>query len=409
MRVAYVSADPGIDVFGTKGASVHVQAIVRALLRRGATVDLITPRADGTSAPDLAGDPRVRLHRLPRVRATEIAAREVGLRGAEAETASILAGLDGVDLVYERYALWSHTAMAWARAASVPSVLEVNAPLPAEQAKHRGLVDVTGAYAMTRAAVTNAHAVIGVTDAVTAWARTHSERPERVITVANGVDTRAVTPRRIPVHDGGAAPFTLGFVGTLKAWHGVETLIEALALLTEGGARAEGAPSWRLLVVGDGPRAADLRTLADERGVGGLVEWSGAVPARAVPALLHRMDVACAPYPAMEDFYFSPLKVTEYLAAGLPVIASAVGSLPALLGEGAHGDLVTPGDPGAIARAARTLRADVVRRHALRDANRAAALSHDWDHVFEATLNHAASADGRIPTMQAAMQGVCDG
>ncbi|HEY1133866.1 MAG TPA: hypothetical protein VGE77_04760, partial [Nocardioides sp.] len=62
-RVAYVSTDPGIDVLGTKGAAVHVQAVVAALLRRGAEVDLLTPRADDTAAADLAAHPRLRIHR----------------------------------------------------------------------------------------------------------------------------------------------------------------------------------------------------------------------------------------------------------------------------------------------------------------------------------------------------------
>ena len=43
------------------------------------------------------------------------------------------------------------------------------------------------------------------------------------------------------------------------------------------------------------------------------------------------MDLAVAPYPGLDDFYFSPLKVYEYLAAGLPVVTSDVGTLPALL------------------------------------------------------------------------------
>lgn len=397
MRVAYISTDPGIDAFGTKGASVHLQAIVRAMLRRGASVDLVTPRADGDAAPDLAADPRLRIHRLPKVRTAGLAEREVGLLGSEAATAGILDGLGSLDLVYERYALWSHTATAWARAHGVPSVLEVNAPLPVEQATHRGLVDAAGAYATTRASLTNASAVFGVTDTVADWARSLSHRPERVATIANGVDTRAVTPRRTPLHDGGEAPFTLGFVGTLKAWHGVETLLEALTVLDRGISGPSPGPeiprkgAWRLLIVGDGPRAGDLRALAERLGVAELVEWTGAVAAHEVPALLRRMDVACAPYPALTDFYFSPLKVTEYLAAGLPVIASAVGSLPALLGHGAHGDLVAPDDPTAIATAAQALRADVVRRRALREDNRAAALTQDWDHVLGATLAHVAA------------------
>lgn len=396
LRVAYVSTDPGIDVLGTKGASVHVQAVVRALLRRGAQVDLLTPRADGDAAPDLLADPRVTIYRLPRARRLpDVAAREAAARASDGVVAEVLDDLattgHGPGLVYERYALWGRSATAWAAAHGVPSVLEVNAPLPVEQAAHRSLVGERAAYDVARAALGAAGAAFGVTDAVTAWARRLSPRPERVTTIGNGVDTRAVTPATAPVHDGGEAPFTLGFVGTLKAWHGVGTLLDALALL----ARRPRAGAYRLLVVGDGPLGADLRARAAALGVADLVTWTGAVPAGAVPGHLREMDVACAPYPALDDFYFSPLKVAEYLAAGLPVVASAVGDLPALLGHGAHGALVPPDDAAALAAAVATLRADPVRRAALRPANRAAARGRDWDHVVARTLAHAGVVDAR--------------
>ncbi|MDT9595261.1 glycosyltransferase family 4 protein [Nocardioides zeae] len=389
LRVAYVSTDPGIDVLGTKGASVHVQAVVRSLLRRGAHVDLVTPRADGDAAPDLAAHPRVRVHRLPRARKVrDTAAREAAARTSDAAVAGVLDDLHAaapLDLVHERYALWGRTATAWAHAQAVPSVLEVNAPLPAEQSAHRVLVGEAKAYAVARDALSHAGAVFGVTDAVAGWARGLAADPGRVTTIGNGVDTRAVTPAATPVHDGGEAPFTLGFVGTLKAWHGVETLLEALALLVRDA-------DVRLLVVGDGPRAQALRDLAERLGVAGAVRWTGAVPSTAVAGLLQSVDVACAPYPALEDFYFSPLKVTEYLAAGLPVVASAVGGLPALLGHGTHGELVAPDDPAALAAAVTALRTDPVRRAALRERNREAALGRDWDHVAARTLAHAGVA-----------------
>ncbi|MDR6173967.1 glycosyltransferase involved in cell wall biosynthesis [Nocardioides zeae] len=389
MRVAYVSTDPGIDVLGTKGASVHVQAVVAALLRRGAEVDLLTPRADETAAADLAAHPRLRIHRLPRVGRGEPAARERAARASDAAVAGLLDELHAspgtgstrpLDLVYERYALWGRTATAWAAARGVPSLLEVNAPLPVEQARHRVLVDAPAAYDAARAALTAATAVIGVSPAVSDWAASLGADP--VTTIGNGVDTRRVVPAARPVHDGRpdpARPFTLGFVGTLKGWHGVDTLLAALALL---------GPGHRLLVVGDGPTATDLRATADRLGVADRVTWTGAVPAAAVPALLQEMDVACAPYPPLDGFYFSPLKVTEYLAAGLPVVASDVGGLRALLcgPGGAGGDLVPPGDAAALADAVADLRDDVVRRRALRATHRRAALALDWDHVVEASL-----------------------
>ena len=97
-----------------------------------------------------------------------------------------------------------------------------------------------------------------------------------------------------------------------------------------------------------------------------------------MPGILHGLDIATAPYPAGEH-YFSPLKVYEYLAAGLPTIASAIGTIPDLLGRGQLGVLVAPGDVDALARALDELAADPARRTRLAVASREAAVrEHDW-------------------------------
>jgi hypothetical protein len=53
MRVAYICMDPGVPVFGQKGASVHVQEVVRTLLKRGAKVELFALRLGGDCPSDL--------------------------------------------------------------------------------------------------------------------------------------------------------------------------------------------------------------------------------------------------------------------------------------------------------------------------------------------------------------------
>jgi glycosyltransferase involved in cell wall biosynthesis len=63
------------------------------------------------------------------------------------------------------------------------------------------------------------------------------------------------------------------------------------------------------------------------------------------------MDVAVAPYPALDGFYFSPIKILEYMAAGLPVVASAIGQVKALVRHGDTGWLFEPGDAAGLAEA----------------------------------------------------------
>jgi glycosyltransferase involved in cell wall biosynthesis len=108
-----------------------------------------------------------------------------------------------------------------------------------------------------------------------------------------------------------AGTFTAEFVGTLKPWHGLSTLAEAFAILHGRD------PTYRLLIVGDGPERGRLLGELRVRGeaLPGAAQFTGAVSHEAIPGLLASMDVAVAPYPALPDYCFSPLKVCEYLAA----------------------------------------------------------------------------------------------
>jgi glycosyltransferase involved in cell wall biosynthesis len=381
MRVAYVCTDPGVPAFGNKGSSVHVQAVLGVLAEQGAEVHLVTPRPGEDPPLHLAG---VHVHRLFLPPARTPASREVAARRADDQVAGVLdllAAHDPLDLVYERHSLWGRTATRWAEHNGVASVLEVNAPLVDEQARHRVLVDRTAADQIATEALSRAGTVVCVSDRVADWARARSRNPGRVHTVPNGVNTHRIRPAETTP---ASTPFTIGFVGTLKPWHGVADLVSAIAIL------AETDRTYRLLIVGDGPEAESLEAQVRRDGVEDMVEMTGAVDPQDMPRLLHRMHVAAAPYPVSPDFYFSPLKVYEYFAAGLPVVATRVGDLPSVLGDGRLGLLTEPGNPGALAAACEALRADENLRWKLgRQARCAAEENHDWtqvvSHILELT------------------------
>ena len=116
MRIAYICCDPGIPVFGTKGASVHIQEVVRELRAAGHEVVLYALRSGEHVPADLAD---LELH-LEAVTDVSPAEREQAqAHAAERIVSRVIA--DGADLVYERYSLFS-TALADITAATgVPS------------------------------------------------------------------------------------------------------------------------------------------------------------------------------------------------------------------------------------------------------------------------------------------------
>jgi glycosyltransferase involved in cell wall biosynthesis len=113
--------------------------------------------------------------------------------------------------------------------------------------------------------------------------------------------------------------------------------------------------------------------------VAGQVRWLGRLPHGDVPRLLAAADVAVAPYPELPGFGFSPLKLYEYLGAGIPVVASDIGQVRTALDSGRWGSLVAPGDPTALAVGIRAVLADPASARSRAEAARAMALrEHSW-------------------------------
>ena len=378
MRLAYVCADPGVPVFGRKGCSVHVQEVLRALHGHGARVELFAVRFDGDPPPGLE---TVGIHRLPAGPKGERPARERATLAANRDLLQALERAGPFDVVYERYALWSYAGMEYARARGVPGLLEVNAPLIEEQAEHRGLVDRAGAERVAERVFAAAAALLTVSEEVAAYLERYPAALGRLHVVPNGVNPDRFVPGLRPSRPGRPGTFTVGFLGSLKAWHGLPVLVEAFARLQDG------ASGSRLLVVGDGPERARLEADLAARGLAQAAQLTGAVDPGEVPGLLASMDVAVAPYPNLENFYFSPLKVYEYMAAGLPVVASRVGQLAGLIRDGVNGILCPPGDSGALAEALERLRQEPEWGTRLGQAARATVLrDHTWAAVARRIL-----------------------
>jgi glycosyltransferase involved in cell wall biosynthesis len=269
-------------------------------------------------------------------------------------------------------------------------LLEVNAPLIEEQAQHRALVDRPRAEAIANRVFGTATALLAVSSEVAAYLEGFPAARGRVHMVQNGVDPARFPPGLPPALPRRPGTFTIGFVGTLKPWHGLPALAEAFHLLRRRGAGANA----RLLVVGDGPERAGFERALCERDSLGDVCFTGAVAPGEVPALLASMDAAVSPYQGGAPFYFSPLKVYEYMAAGLPVVASKVGQLDGLIQDGVTGLLCPPGDPSALAAALDRLRCDPALRARLGQAARETVLrDHTWDAVARRILELAGTGD----------------
>src|SRR5262249_5830986 len=140
---------------------------------------------------------------------------------------------DPPDFIYERAALYGTAGAVVAKALNVPRLVELNAPLAAEQAAYRGngLADL-GARA-EQWALARADAVLAVSSALRDHVVDLGIDPPKVHVLPNGVNTALFHPAPYdPSLRGrlglGDEP-VLGFVGGLRPWHGTELLPEILA------------------------------------------------------------------------------------------------------------------------------------------------------------------------------------
>ncbi|MCR9156184.1 MAG: glycosyltransferase [Rhodobacteraceae bacterium] len=372
MRIAYVTADRGIPVFGEKGASIHIQEMMRAFGKLGHDVRAVAAkRGDVVDAS---------------LRVEEVKAAVSGTTRAEKERAA-MAQADAIearlcalyrewpfDLIYERYSLWSAAGCRAARKLGVPVVTEVNAPLVLEQAAFRSLVCDDEARAIEAEVLRASTALAAVSRQMAAYLKNIGADPARVNVIGNAVDTahfRATTvAAQVATIPDDA--FVVGFTGSLKMWHGVDTLMSAFRAFQDNVPRAH------LLICGDGPKRGWIDGFVAGAGLEESVTMAGWVNHADLPGLIARMDVATAPYPASEDHYFSPLKLYEYLAMGRPVLASNIGQTAELLTGSEAAILLPPGDAMALADALQTLSDDPARLARMSASATAEGTRHDW-------------------------------
>jgi len=315
---------------------VHVRELTEALRGQGVDVSTLAARTDfeiGDADRQVVDLGRQRAMRQTR-KALLNGATRAGQRASALETYSLMINqplgraLDRlhrkrrVDAIYERYSLWSFAAAHFARAARIPYLLEANAPLRAEQKRYRSLENAAAAERIEAYLFGAAAYTIVPSAELRPYVLQRGGRPGRVRVIPNAADPQRFAPRK--AWRGAGDPFVIGFLGSLKPWHGLDYLLRGFRHLRR---RFDG---YQLLLVGDGPMRGEIEARLRQAGLLANVRFESGSRQR-VPELVAEMDVGVAPYPKMSPFYFSPLKVFEYLAGGVPVVASDIGQIGEVL------------------------------------------------------------------------------
>ena len=340
------------------GQSVHIEELVAALRRAGHEVLVVGPGF--YERTDFGGESNfvalVRRH-LPMAvnELAELAYNIPAYRRLDRACRSFQP-----DLLYERYNLFYLAGAMLARRRKLPFHLEVNSPLAEERGRFGGLGLKRLARSTERFLWRSADRVYAVTGVLKQRIVQAGVPEERVTVTPNGIDLDHY--RSLPARGEDADSVTLGFVGFVRVWHGLDAVLTAIA-----GFKAP--PMVRLVVVGDGPARPALEQQAASLGIADRVRFTGLKDRAAIPELIGGFDIALQP--RVVD-YASPLKVFEYMAAGRAIVAPDQPNIREVLADGETALLFDPEREGALWEAIRRLIADPALRRRLGAAAREA-------------------------------------
>jgi glycosyltransferase involved in cell wall biosynthesis len=350
---------------GTTGGSVHVLEVARGLARRGHDVHAVIRRRGSAMPPAADG---VRWHGVT----WRPGHRFFRFRAAPAVAA--LADEVRPDVVMERYYNFGGEGVDAAARARVPAVLEVNSPVVDHPGSLKGALDAALLVRPLRrrreSMVRRAAALVApIPEIVPDSARAKTE----IVTWGANVD--AFSPARrdeerrraLGIPPGATAVL---FSGSFRPWHGVHVL--------EAAARRLAAREDIFFVLAGGDAAGPGEGYRGRR--------LGPVPYADMPAVVAACDVGAAPYDTARlaqlrlGFFWSPLKIFEYMACGLPTITVARPPLDAIVREGREGLHVPEADAGALADAIARLAGDAdLRRRLGGSARQRVVESYSWE------------------------------
>jgi colanic acid biosynthesis glycosyl transferase WcaI len=256
-----------------------------------------------------------------------------------------LARCNGVPFVFEVRDLWPESLAA-------VGVRTQNSPL------HRSLAKLAGFL------YRSCDRLVVVTPAFKDYLVEHWRVPEdKIFVVENGVETSLfsrLTPsialrRELRAEE----KFVVSYIGTMGAAHGLETLVDAAALLRYR------APNVLFLLVGEGAEKARILSLVRSRGLTNM-RFVGQQPREKIPAYITASDACLVLLKRTELFKtVLPTKMLEFMSCARPVILGVDGHARKVMEQANAGIFIQPEDPAALAEAVTDLAADPALRELL--------------------------------------------
>lgn len=329
MHILYSA--PDIDIAAGHGGSGHVTGVLQALHKARHDVTVIVQHTQRTW-----NGMRV----IPYKRPTFRIIRALFAYFIPFFIAFYYCATRKTDLVYERAKIFGGGAVSAARLWRIPSVYEMNEPIPFALGKEGWKDHFIGWW--HRRSARRATLTTGTHDSFFTGLDT-----TRCLLIDYGTDPALFTP----THWHGQKAKTILYTGSFATWHACDHVIEAARIL------AKKHKDIHFLLLGTGDQWQTCNDLVKKYRLGTTVSLPGKVAHDLIPGYIQEATICLAlfdrNYPLFTkyDYFYSPIKVHEYKACGKPVVASDIGNLRRIVRDGVNGLLVNEKDPAAIAHA----------------------------------------------------------
>ena len=364
--------------FGLKaGGSVgHIAGVVNGLSRGGYEVEL------ATATDPILVDRAVEVRRLQPPTAFGLPV-ELNYYRFQRSIVRQLRGAARPAFLYQRMSVANYAGAVLAAHMEIPLVLEYNGSEVWTAANWgRPLRYQTEALRAEEASLRHAQLVVTVSEVLADELVARGVDEHRVVWYPNGVDPRLFDRDRFDPAERERTRAQFGippdavvaaFLGTFGQWHGVDVLARAIHELASEDADWLRQSQTRFLLIGDGLKMPEVRRQLQNAG-SEFTTLAGLVPQEEAPRYLAAADILVSPHVPNADgsrFFGSPTKLFEYMACGLPILASRLDQLADVLSPAVSADdaldhdppawdphvamLAKPGDTDALKRGIRTL------------------------------------------------------
>jgi glycosyltransferase involved in cell wall biosynthesis len=240
-----------------------------------------------------------------------------------------------VEMVYERFAVLQ--SLGWIfKKNGIPWILETNGPFFYEaKVERKSLILVRLAHFLEIKAYQNCSVLVCVSETLKEIILQEAGvSPNKIVVIPNAVDTTFFSPNNYE-HKRISNGLTIGYIGGLPGWQGLDLLIEAIHEL-----KLDGYELF-LIIVGDGANRETLEGKVERLNLTSTVKFVGQVFRAQVPDYIAGFDIGYSGQTRLElgEMYHSPLKLYEYMAMAKPVIASNFEDARRLVEEGKNGYL----------------------------------------------------------------------